>query len=140
MSSIFSTLASALFICLSCRSTPWSTNCCSAFWFACTACNRAASMPANALPSMASISTGPAGFNAAPAELAWVTVLSTLRMFSSVSSRPCKAFSVASLTALRKASPCLAVASENMVMSASWSIPALIMLVSWLWVVGLAAE
>jgi len=44
-------------------------------------------------------------------------------MFCIVSSRPWSAFSVASATALRSASPCLTLASENMAINASWSMP-----------------
>ena len=84
-------------------------------------------MPSKALRSMASTSTALAGFFSAPAEVAWVTDLITLRTLSSVSSRPCSAFSVASATALRSFSPCLAEASANMSMRASWSMPDLIM-------------
>src|SRR5678815_4342027 len=62
-----------------------------------------------------------------PVEAASATFLTTFLMLSSVSSRPCSARSVASLTALRSASPCLALASANIAISASWSIPALIM-------------
>ena len=76
-------------------------------------------MPSKDLRSRASTSTALAGFFAAPAEVAWVTVLITLRTLSSVSSRPCSAFSVASATALRSLSPCLVEACANMSMSAS---------------------
>src|SRR5258708_7815100 len=85
-------------------------------------------MPAKAFVSIASTSTGLDTFRAAPVVVALVTVLITFLMFSIVSSRPCSALSVASATALRRASPCLAVAAENMLMSASWSIPDLIIL------------
>src|ERR1035438_272302 len=102
-------------------------NCSSALRFASTACSSAESMPASALPSIASTSTSLAGFFAAPTEAASATVFTTFLMLSSVSSRPCRALSVAPETALRKASPCLALASANIEISASWSIPALIM-------------
>ena len=55
----------------------------------------------------------PPGCCAAPVEVASATVLTTLRMLSSVSSRPCSACKVASPTALRSASPCLALASRE---------------------------
>ena len=83
-------------------------------------------MPAKALVSIASTSIGLATFFAAPVVAAVVTVESTFLMLAIVSSRPCSAFSVASLTPLRSASPCLVVASENILTIASWSIPALI--------------
>src|SRR6478609_7141035 len=67
------------------------------------------------------------GLRAMPVDAASATFLTTFLMLSSVSSRPCRARSVASLTAFRSASPCLAPASANIVISASWSIPALIM-------------
>src|SRR6478609_4191718 len=67
------------------------------------------------------------GLRAMPVDAASVMVLTTFLMLSSVSSRPCSARSVASLTALRTAAPCLALASANIVIRASWSNPALIM-------------
>ena len=128
-SSIFSTFARASFICFSCSPAPCWTNWASALRFASTACSSAASIPARACLSMPSRSTPLAGFCAAPVDAAWVTLFTTLRMFSSVSSRPCSAFSVASETALRSASPCFALASANIDISASWSIPDFIMMV-----------
>src|SRR4029079_17864061 len=107
--------------------TPPLTNCSSALRFASTACRSAESMPPSALPSRPSTSIAGAGLRAIPVDAASATFLTTFLMLSSVSSRPCNARSVASLTALRSASPCLALASANMVISASWSIPALIM-------------
>src|SRR5664279_725909 len=129
VSSIFSILASASFIGFSPRPMPWLMNCSSALRLASTAWSNAESMPARALPSMASTSIALDGFFAAPAVAAPATVLTTLRMLSRVSSRPCKALRVALATAVRSASPCLTLASSNIAMSASWSMPAFIM--SW---------
>src|SRR5450755_436358 len=126
-SSIFSRLPSASFSWPSFNPAPRSTNWASALRFASTACSSAASMPANALLSKPSTSIALAGFCAAPAEVACVTLLTTLRMLASVNSRPCSAFRVASATALRIASPCLALACANIAMRASWSIPDFIM-------------
>ena len=95
------------------------TNCCSALRLASTACSSAESMPASALPSIASTSTALAGLRAAPREAAPATVLTTFLMLSRVSSRPCSACRVALDTDFLSASPCLALASANIVMSAS---------------------
>ena len=129
-SSIFSIFAIASFMCFSCSARPWSTNCCRALRCACTACSRAASRPEKALPSSSPISTAGNVFRPNPVDAAWLTVSSTLRMFVRVNSRPCSAFSVASATALRSTSPCRAVACENIWTMASWSIPALNIVVS----------
>ena len=119
VSSILSMLASASFIGFSVTPTPVLTNCCSALRLASTACSSAESMPASALPSIASTSTALAGFRAAPSEAAPAIVLTTFLMLSSVSSRPCSACRVAFATAFLSASPCLALASANIVTSAS---------------------
>src|SRR5436190_4388053 len=126
-SSIFSMLASASLSGFSVSEAPPLTNCSSALRFASTACSSAESMPPSALPSSASTSIAGVGLRAMPVDADSATFLTTFLMLSSVSSRPWRARSVASLTALRSASPCLAPASANIVISASWSIPALIM-------------
>ncbi len=119
LSSIFSMSVSAFFSCVSRTLTPCSTICCSASRFACTAFSSAVSMPATALLSRASTSGAGSLLLAAPADAALVTVFSTCLMLARVSSRPCSAFSVASATAWRIASPCWAVACENWLISAS---------------------
>src|SRR6478736_3047474 len=126
-SSIFSMFASASLSGFSVSETPPLTNCSSALRFASTACSSAESMPPSALPSRPSTSIAGAGLRAMPVDAASATFLTTFLMLSSVSSRPCSARSVASLTALRSASPCLLLASANMVIRASWSNPVLFM-------------